>query len=76
MEHWLGFLGHLTELDGAVQQIEASLDEMAFNPSDLEDAEERLFAIRGLARKHQVSPDAVPQLAQDSAHKARPVGSE
>ena len=55
----------LTELDGAVQQIEASLDEMAFNPSDLEDAEERLFAIRGLARKHQVSPDAVPQLAQN-----------
>jgi DNA repair protein RecN (Recombination protein N) len=55
----------LTELDGAVQQIEACLDEMAFNPSDLEDAEERLFAIRGLARKHQVSPDAVPQLAQD-----------
>ena len=55
----------LTELDGAVQQIEGCLDEMAFNPSELEDTEERLFAIRGLARKHQVSPDAVPQLAQD-----------
>jgi DNA repair protein RecN (Recombination protein N) len=55
----------LVEVDDAVQGIERCLDALSFNPSDLDDAEERLFAIRGLARKHQISADAVPQLAEE-----------
>ena len=55
----------LVEVDDAVQGIECCLDALSFNPSDLNDAEERLFAIRGLARKHQISADAVPQLAEE-----------
>jgi len=41
----------------AHQGIEAALAALAFNPTDLEQAEERLFAIRALARKHEVTPD-------------------
>jgi len=37
--------------------VEATLEALAFDPSELEHAEERLFAIRALARKHEVLPD-------------------
>jgi DNA repair protein RecN (Recombination protein N) len=55
----------MVELDDAVQGVEACLDALEFNPHDLELAEERLFAIRALARKHTVAPDELPTLAQD-----------
>ncbi|MCC1492529.1 DNA repair protein RecN [Cognatishimia sp. F0-27] len=54
----------LAELDDAARGVADCLDDMRFNPADLEDAEERLFAIRGLARKHQVAPDELPELAE------------
>ncbi len=44
-------------LADAHQGIEAALAALAFNPTDLEQSEERLFAIRALARKHEVAPD-------------------
>lgn len=47
----------LVELDNAQQGVEDCLHRLAFNPLELEEAEERLFAIRGLARKHAVAPD-------------------
>lgn len=47
----------LSELSDAQQGVEDCLQAMDFNPTDLEQAEERLFAIRGLARKHGVLPD-------------------
>jgi DNA repair protein RecN (Recombination protein N) len=55
----------MVELDDAAQGVEACLDALEFNPHDLELAEERLFAIRALARKHTVAPDELPTLAQD-----------
>jgi len=55
----------MVELDDAAQGVEACLDALEFNPHDLELAEERLFAIRALARKHAVAPDELPTLAQD-----------
>jgi DNA repair protein RecN (Recombination protein N) len=55
----------MVELDDATQGVEACLDALEFNPHDLELAEERLFAIRALARKHTVAPDELPTLAQD-----------
>ncbi|MEL6167901.1 MAG: DNA repair protein RecN [Pseudomonadota bacterium] len=45
------------ELAEAHAATEAALGAMAFNPSELEDTEERLFALRGLARKHGVLAD-------------------
>lgn len=52
-------------LDEAQQGVATCLDALAFNASDLEDIEERLFAIRGLARKHGVLPDALGDFADD-----------
>ena len=52
-------------LDEAQQGIGTCLDDLSFNPSELEDAEERLFAIRGLARKHQVLADELSSFADD-----------
>lgn len=47
----------LTELGEASQGVERALDALSFNPAELEQAEERLFAIRALARKHSVAAD-------------------
>jgi DNA repair protein RecN (Recombination protein N) len=47
----------MIELTEAQEGVRASLDALDFDPSELEAAEERLFAIRGLARKHGVAPD-------------------
>jgi DNA repair protein RecN (Recombination protein N) len=55
----------MAELDEASRGVADCLDALDFNPLELEDTEERLFAIRGLARKHQVAPDALPGLAAE-----------
>ncbi len=55
----------MAELDEAARGVADCLEALDFNPLELEEAEERLFAIRGLARKHQVMPDALPGLAAD-----------
>ncbi|GGX56544.1 DNA repair protein RecN [Tateyamaria omphalii] len=47
----------MVELDEATDGIVSALDHLTFDPTELEDTEERLFAIRGLARKHDVVPD-------------------
>ncbi len=44
-------------LDEAQNGIVQCLDTLSFDTSDLENVEERLFAIRGLARKHGVLAD-------------------
>ena len=53
------------ELAEAQAGVEAALEALDFNPRDLETAEERLFAIRALARKHSVAPDDLATLADD-----------
>ena len=47
----------ITELGEATDGIEIALNAMQFDPRELENTEERLFALRGLARKHGVLPD-------------------
>ncbi len=47
----------LFELGDAQSGVEDCLRQLDFNPSELEDLEERLFAIRALARKHAVLAD-------------------
>ena len=54
----------LAETDAARTTIEAALSSTDFAPAELEQAEERLFALRALARKHMVSVDALPALLQ------------
>ncbi|MEM1234695.1 MAG: DNA repair protein RecN, partial [Pseudomonadota bacterium] len=59
----------LVELGEAQAGVEAVLDELAFDPRELEEVEERLFALRALARKHQVTPDDLADLM--STQRAR-----
>ncbi len=47
----------LIELGEALGGVEEALSGLDFNPAELEALEERLFAIRALARKHNVLPD-------------------
>ncbi|NBD30067.1 MAG: DNA repair protein RecN [Alphaproteobacteria bacterium] len=54
----------MTELGEAQSGVEACLEALSFNPAELEQVEERLFAIRGLARKHAVAPDELSQFAE------------
>lgn len=70
-------------LDGALEALSRATDELAeaqngvrdclsaleFNPAELEQVEERLFAIRALARKHDVQPDALAQKLVDMQAK-------
>jgi len=54
----------LTETDAARDKLEEALAATAFEPGDLERAEERLFALRALARKHRVQVNDLPALAE------------
>jgi DNA repair protein RecN (Recombination protein N) len=59
----------LIELSEAQSGVEDALSALDFNPSDLETLEERLFAIRALARKHGVLPDDLADHAAKLAQK-------
>jgi DNA repair protein RecN (Recombination protein N) len=54
----------MNELADAVQGMERAQDSLSFNPHELEETEERLFAIRALARKHDVLPDDLGRFAE------------
>ena len=47
----------MAELSDAASEVDGCLDALQFDPAELERVEERLFALRGLARKHSVMPD-------------------
>ncbi|WP_371154456.1 DNA repair protein RecN [Jannaschia sp. 2305UL9-9] len=53
----------LVELGEAQQGVESCLDALTFDARELEETEERLFAIRAIARKHGVAPDDLPAFA-------------
>ncbi|MCA1335269.1 DNA repair protein RecN [Pseudooceanicola marinus] len=55
----------LAELDEAADGVVRCLEALDFDPLELETTEERLFAIRALARKHDVAPDELATLAED-----------
>ena len=52
----------LGETDAARAKIEEALAATAFEPQELERAEERLFALRAAARKHRIGVDDLPDL--------------
>ena len=55
----------ITELGEAAQGVERALEALDFDPGELEAVEERLFAIRALARKHGVLPDDLGAFAHE-----------
>jgi DNA repair protein RecN (Recombination protein N) len=63
--------GHLDEVAGALERVLVEMTEartvlagaernLVFDPRELEAAEERLFALRAVARKHNVTVDDLP----------------
>jgi DNA repair protein RecN (Recombination protein N) len=54
----------LAETESARARIEEALALTEFEPKELERAEERLFALRAMARKHKVAVDDLPALAE------------
>ncbi len=57
----------LVALDAARDAVDQAIREAEFDPAELEQLEERLFAIRGAARKYNTTPDALPALAAQHA---------
>ncbi len=55
-------LSEATEADALLESVATGLD---MEPESLERAEERLFALRALARKHDVDVDALADLARE-----------
>ncbi|WP_333683012.1 DNA repair protein RecN [Pontibaca methylaminivorans] len=53
----------LDETAAAQRGVQDALESLRFDGPRLEQIEERLFAIRGLARKHAVAPDALGEFA-------------
>ncbi|OCW58568.1 DNA repair protein RecN [Hoeflea olei] len=53
----------LNALADAQTAVEAALRAADFNPRELEETEERLFALRGAARKYNVTVEQLPELA-------------
>ena len=65
LDEALGALARaLEEIAAAQSGVEDALEALRFDPRELEEAEERLFAIRGLARKHGVMPDDLGGFAE------------
>jgi DNA repair protein RecN (Recombination protein N) len=59
----------LVELGEAQSSLQTVLEALNFDPGELERVEERLFALRGQARKHAVDVDTLPQLTKDFAQR-------
>ena len=57
------------EASEAEDLLDRAADALAFDPARLDAIETRLFDLRGLARKHQVAPDDLAELAGDLSEK-------
>ena len=59
----------LNVVSKAQQEIEAVLSNLNFDAVELEQTEERLFAIRAAARKHSIVPDGLPTVLMELSKK-------
>jgi DNA repair protein RecN (Recombination protein N) len=59
----------LNVVSKAQQEIEAVLSNLNFDAVELEQTEERLFAIRAAARKHSIVPDELPTVLMELSKK-------
>ena len=68
----------LDALGDAGMEIERAMQQLEFDPRELNETEERLFALRAAARKYQVTVEALPAKAADLADQleALDAGSE
>ena len=61
----------LIELGDVQSGVEAALGRLDVDPYELERVEERLFALRALARKHKLLPDELPDIWLSFQEKAQ-----
>lgn len=54
----------IIEASDAEDKLNNAAEALAFDPQRLEEMETRLFDLRGLARKHRVDPDSLPELLE------------
>ena len=59
----------LIEVDEAASQIETASTQVSYNQNDINTLEERLFALKDLARKHRCSIDDLPDVLQEITEK-------
>jgi len=59
----------------AEQKVGEAQRALAHSPAELEDAEARLFEIRGLARKHRVEPEQLPALLGEMKQRREAIDS-
>ncbi len=57
-----GLDASLEALERTGEALETIKRQMDFDPDELNEVEERLFALRGMARKHNVTPDALGEV--------------
>lgn len=56
----------LDETAEAQRLLELAANELTYDAAELEKTEERLFALRGIARKHRVAVDDLPGVLEDA----------
>lgn len=59
----------LIDVNEVVNELEEASSSVSLNQNELENIESRLFALRGLARKHQVTIDELPQTLEEFKSK-------
>ncbi len=59
----------LIDVNEAVNELEEASQNVSLNQNELENIESRLFALRGLARKHQTTIDDLPDVLADFKHR-------
>lgn len=52
----------LSETNDALERLDQALADTQFEPAELEQTEERLFALRALARKHNIAVSGLPEV--------------
>lgn len=63
----------LIQFDEAVNQIEQASSEFQLNNGEADRIEERLFALKALARKHQSAIDDLPQVLENFEHQLQAI---
>lgn len=56
-------------LEETIQALQSCLSDMDFSPEDIDKIQERLFAIRTIARKHNIEAEALVALTQELREK-------
>lgn len=63
----------IADLDDKIAEISAKISDTQNSHDNLDEIEERLFLIRSLARKHNVSCDDLPKFAEESQQKLQKI---